>query len=99
MNLTSYLPVIIRYLIVSVMAAIATRGWVSTEQNAILTQNLDIIVSSVVGLLTVAYALFKRPSSKAMEVAKQVDKKVPAAAPVVIQTPAGEPDIVVQAKQ
>lgn len=97
MNISSYLPVIVRYLIVSAMAAIATRGWVSTEQNAILTQNLDIIVSAVVGLATVGYALFKRPSSKALQVAKEVDKQIPASEPVVIQTPGPAPNIVVPA--
>jgi hypothetical protein len=98
-NITNYIPVIVRYLIVSAMAAIATRGWLSSEQSAILTQNTDIIVSALVGLGTVAYALFKRPSSKALDAAKAIDKQVPSSAPVVIQTPVGVPDIVIPAEK
>lgn len=98
MNITNYIPVIVRYLIVTVMAAIATRGWLTSEQNAILTQNLDIIVSAVVGLLTVGYALFKRPSEKALDAAKAIDQQIPSETPVVIKTPGSAPDIVVPGK-
>ena len=42
MNTTNYLPVIIRYVIVSLMAAMFTRGWLSPEHNAILGENLAI---------------------------------------------------------
>lgn len=97
MNVTNYLPVIVRYAIVSLMAAMFTRGWISPEHNAILGENLDIIVSAIVGLLTVLYALMKRPSAKAMEAAKEIDAQIPAKQDVVIKTPAGRPDIVVQA--
>lgn len=99
MNITNYIPVIVRYLIVSIMAAVFTRGWISPEQNAILSQNLDIIVSALIGLGTVVYALIKRPSEKALDAAKAIDKQVPPSAPVVIQTPAGRPDIVIPAKE
>ena len=43
------------------------------------------------------YALIKRPSAKAMEAAKEIDAQIPAKDDVVIQTPAGQPDIVVVA--
>jgi hypothetical protein len=92
------LPVIIRYLLVTAFAALATRGLVSPEQSTILSQNLDGLVGAIGVLLTLGYAMFKRPSAKALEVAKEVDKKIPATQDVVIQTPAGKPDIVVQAK-
>ena len=98
MNFTNYMPVIVRYAIVSLMAALFTRGWLSPEHNAILGENLDIIVSAIVGLLTVLYALIKRPSAKAMEAAKAIDKSVPAEVSVVIKTPGNAPDIVVPAK-
>lgn len=98
MNITNSMPVIVRYAIVSLMAARFTRGWLSPEHNAILGENLDIIVSAIVGLLTVLYALIKRPSAKAMEAAKAIDKSVPAEVSVVIKTPGNAPDIVVPAK-
>lgn len=98
MNITNYLPVILRYLIVSAMAAIATRGWLSAEQNAILTQNLDIIVSALIGLGTVVYALFRRPSDKALEAAKKIDQQIPPESTVVIKTPGVAPDIIVPGK-
>ena len=97
MNITNSMPVIVRYAIVSLMAARFTRGWLSPEHNAILGENLDIIVSAIVGLLTVLYALIKRPSAKAIEAAKEIDAQIPAKDDVVIQTPAGQPDIVVVA--
>lgn len=97
MNITSYVPTIVRYAIVSLMAAMFTHGWLSPEHNAILGENLDIIVSAIVGLLTVLYALVKRPSAKAMEAAKEIDAQIPARQDVVIKTPAGKPDIVVLA--
>ncbi|MCV9960372.1 hypothetical protein OIU34_00535 [Pararhizobium sp. BT-229] len=99
MNITSYVPVVVRYAIVSMMAAMFTHGWLSPEHNAILTQNLDIIVSAIVGLLTVAYALVKRPSAKAMEAAKEIDRQIPAMHDVVIKTPGSAPDIVVMAAE
>lgn len=97
MNITNYIPTIVRYVIVSLMAAMFTHGWLSPEHNAILGENLDIIVSAIVGLLTVLYSLVKRPSAKAMEAAKEIDAQIPARQDVVIKTPAGKPDIVVLA--
>jgi hypothetical protein len=97
MNITSYIPVIVRYAIVSLMAAMFTRGWISPEHNAILGENLDIIVSAFVGLLTLLYALIRRPSAKAMEAAKEIDAQIPANQDVVIKTPGNAPDITVSA--
>lgn len=97
MSVTNYVPVIVRYIIVSLMAAMFTHGWLSPEHNAILGENLDIIVSAIVGLLTVLYALVKRPSAKAMEVAKEIDAQIPTKQDVVIKTPGNAPDIIVVA--
>lgn len=74
-----------------------THGWLSLEHNAILCENLDSIVLAIVGLVTVLYALVKRPSAKAMEAAKVIDKQIPAKQDGVIKTSVGEPDIVVSA--
>lgn len=98
MDIKTYIPVIIRYLIVTAAAAIGTRGWISPEQSAILTQHLDILVSALVGLGTVGYALFKRPSAKALVAAKAIDKQVAPEDPVVIQTPGAAPNIFVPGK-
>lgn len=97
MNISNYLPTIVRYVIVSLMAAMFTHGWLSPEHKAILGENLDIIVSAIVGLLTVLYALVKRPSAKAMEAAKEIDAQIPAKQDVVIKTPGDAPDIIVAA--
>lgn len=98
MEIKSYLPIVVRYAIVSLAGAMFARGWLTNEQSAILSQNTDLLVSALVGLATLGWALFKRPSSKAMDAAKQIDQKLPAAAPVVIKTPANQPDIVVTPK-
>jgi hypothetical protein len=98
MNITNYVPIIVRYALVWLAAALATRGLLSTEQNAILTQNLDVIVGAVVSLGTVAYALIKRPSAKAMDAAKAIDKRLPEKEDVIIKTPGNAPDIIVPAQ-
>jgi hypothetical protein len=98
MDWKSYLPVIVRYAITSLAAALVAHGFLSADHNAVITDNLDKIVGALIVLATLAYELFKRPSSKALEVAKQVDAKVPASASVVVKTPAGSPDIVVHPK-
>ena len=98
MNITNYLPVILRYAIVWAAAALATRGFISDDQNAVLSQNIDVIAGALISLGTVAYALFKRPSAKALDAAKAIDKQLPAKADVTIKTPGNAPDIVVQAK-
>lgn len=97
MNITNYVPTIVRYVIVSLMAAVFTRGWLSSDQNAILTQNVDIIVSAIVGLGTVVYALIKRPSEKAMDAAKAIDKQLPKDEDVEIITPGQGANIIIPA--
>lgn len=98
MDLKAQLPVIIRYLLVTAFTILTTRGLISPEAQTILSSNLDIIVGALGGIATVAYALWKRPSAKALEVAKQVDAQVPKTQDVTIKTPGAKPDIVVPAK-
>ena len=93
MDLKSQLPMLLRYLIVTAATSIATRGLLSPESAAIVSGYADAIAGALIVLGTVAYALIVRPSAKALEVAKEVDAKVPAGSPVVIKTPVGIPDI------
>lgn len=97
MDIKSSLPVIVRYSIVTIMTALATRGLVSPEKGAFFTQNIDAVVQALIALGTVAYGLWRTPSARGLEVAREVDKKIPAAEPVKIQTPGNAPDIVVEA--
>lgn len=98
MNITDYAPLIIRYGLVSLASMMAARGWLNDGQNAILSENLDVIVGAIVGLGTVGYAMFKRPSKKALKAAKAIDKQIPASEDVVIVTPGTTPNIHVPAK-
>jgi len=98
-QIKSYLPVIVRYAIMAIASALATRGWVTSESQSILSQNIDILVGAVVALVTVGWALAKRPTAKAMEVAKQVDAQIPKEDTVTIKTPGKAPDIVVEASK
>ncbi|KQS86928.1 hypothetical protein [Rhizobium sp. Leaf383] len=95
MNITNYLPMILRYALVSLATLLATRGWIDGDQNAIISQNLDAIVGALIALWTVAWAIYKRPSQKALDAAKEIDKQLPKDAPVVIKTPGAQPDIIV----
>jgi hypothetical protein len=94
-----YLPIIIRYVLVAVAGAFTARGWITPESHSVISQNIDILVGAFVALATVGYELAKRPSSKALEVAKEVDKNIPSAEMVVIKTPGNAPDIFVDAKK
>jgi hypothetical protein len=62
--------------------------------HAILGENLDIIVSAFVGLLTVLYAWSNDHSTKAMEAAKEIDAQIPTKQDVVIKPPRNAPDII-----
>lgn len=96
-TIKGYLPAIIRYVIMAIAASFATRGWISPEHQTILGENLDVLVGSIVGFLTVAYALWNRPSPKAMEAAKAIDKQLPKKEDVVIKTEGNKPDIIIEA--
>lgn len=97
MNITNYLPMILRYALAAIGAALATRGWIDNEQSAILSQNLDAIVGAAITLGTVAWAIYKRPSQKGLDAAKAIDQQLPKDVPVVIKTPGAQPDIIVAA--
>jgi hypothetical protein len=94
----SYVPVIVRYILVTLATAFAAHGWLSPETSAILSQYTDALVGAIVVILTVAYALWRRPSAKALEVAQKVDAHIPKESQVVVKTPGNKPDIVVQPK-
>jgi len=98
MKLSDYMPVVIRYAITWIFAFLAARGFLGEEQNAILSQNIDTIVAAIISIIPIGVALWNRPSKKARTVAKIVDADLPKSAPVVIQTPAGEENIVVHSK-
>lgn len=98
MELKNYLPIVLRYLLTWAGAVLATRGYFDGDQSAIFTQNIDVIVGALVGLGSVAYAMWKRPSQKAMTAAKAIDKQIPSSTPVVIQTPGDGPNILVPGK-
>jgi len=91
----SSLPVIIRYAIVTLMSALVTRGLVTPESGAFLSQNVDTVVGAVIALGTVLYGLWRTPTARGLEVARKVDAQVPAESPVVIKTPPGVDDIIV----
>ena len=98
MDIKNYLPVILRYALAWIGAALATHGILDGDQSAIFSQNIDVIAGALIGLGSVAYAIWRRPSSKGLDAAKAIDKQVPADSLVVIKTPAGTPDIVVSGK-
>jgi len=86
----------------TVVAMLGILGYLSDEQTEALTRSIPELLaaaSAFVALVLPLYAILTKSSSdKAAEVAKMVDAEVPKQSPVVIQTPAGVPDIVVQAK-
>lgn len=96
--------VAIRYIttiVGSIVAILGVLGWLTPEQSDALTREIPGLLGAVGGLVAVGittYAtLTKAFSNKAAEAAKAIDSQVPTSAPVVIQTPAGVPDIVIPA--
>lgn len=98
MDIKNYLPVIVRYALTWIGAALATHGILDGDQSAIFSQNIDVIAGALIGLGSVAYAIWKRPSSKGLAAANAIDRQVPASTPVVIQTPGDAPNIFVPGK-
>ncbi|KQS90283.1 hypothetical protein [Rhizobium sp. Leaf386] len=99
MDIKTYYPVIARYVLGWLFVWLATRGYLSEEQGALLTQNMDTIIGSVGALAVLAYALIKRPSSKGLAAAKAIDKEVPKNADVVIVTPGQGANITIPAEK
>jgi hypothetical protein len=101
--------VAIRYIttiVGSLVFILATIGALTPEQVARITEVVDKIsgrlpeliaaIAGLVALIAPIYATMTKSSSdKAAAVAKEVDKQIPASAPVVIQTPDSQPNIVV----
>ena len=99
------LGVAVRYvttILGSIIAILGILGWLTPEQAEALTQQVPVLLAAIAALVSAVIPLYaiwtKSSSDKAAEAAKEIDKKVPASAPVVIQTPAGVPDIVVPPK-
>jgi hypothetical protein len=97
-ELKNYLPTIIRYALISAGSALAAKSWISPDQHSFMSQNADVIGGILVALATAAYGLFVKPSARGMEVAKVSDEKVPQGDTLVVQTPSGQPDIIVPGK-
>lgn len=94
----------VRYIttiLTTVIAIVGILGWLTPEQQEALTALVPGLLAAVSGLIAVLVPIYgvltKSSSDKAAAVAKAVDAKVPAQAPVIIKTPAGKPDIVVSA--
>lgn len=83
----------------SIIAVLGVLGLLTPEQVAELTQAapalMTAIGAAITGGMSAYRILTKSHSDKAAEVAKEVDAKVPPAAPVEIKTPSGVPDILV----
>ncbi len=97
--------VLVRYLstiLGTIVATTVTLGYLNAEQGQVISQNIDVILGAIGAIvaasLPIYAAIFKSSSDKAAEVAKQVDQKIAPEKTVVIETPPGQPDIVVTAK-
>lgn len=86
----------------AVLTVLGSLGLVDEEQRAVLTEQAPILFTALGAVITVGIGIYrnrtKSHSDKAAEVAKEVDAKIPVAEPVVIKTPAHQPDIVVAPK-
>lgn len=98
MDLKASLPVIIRYAVTILGAFLVSRGYLDEEQLGFIADQTAIIVGAILAIGPLLYALWKRPSQKALEAAKKIDAELPASADVEIVTPdPKKPNIKVQA--
>lgn len=91
-----------RYLTVMVGAGLAVAGalgYLSEDQQAVISSNADAFISAASALVASAVTIYaiatKSRSDKADSVAKQIDEKIAPSTTVRIETPPGQPDIVV----
>jgi hypothetical protein len=92
------LMIFVRYAISGIGVWMVSKGFSETDASTFVEQASIIISGAIMSVGPAIYAALKRPSVKAMETAVAVDREVPKGADVVIKTPAGVPDIVVEAK-
>jgi len=94
---TRYLTVIVT----TVVTVLGLLGWLDPAQVEALKNAVPELLTYVTGLIALLVPLYavltKSSSDKAAEAAKQIDAKLPPAAPVEIKTPAGTPNIFVPA--
>jgi hypothetical protein len=90
--------IFVRYAISGIGVWMISKGFSEADASTFVEQASIIISGAIMSVGPAIYAALKRPSVKAMETAKAVDREVPKDAPVVIKTPQGEPDIVIEAK-
>lgn len=95
---TRYFTVIVT----TVLTVMGVMNWLTQEQIDTILGMMPSFVEALSGFITLGITVYavvtKARSEKADAVAKEVDEKIPVADPVVIQTPKGQPDIVVPAK-
>ena len=84
-----------RYGIAGLGAWLISIGVTDADAASAVDQIATIVSGAVIYFAPQIYAALKRPSVKAMETAKAVDREIPKDEPVVLLTPAGQPDIVV----
>jgi len=96
--------VAIRYAATIVGTVITIGGvlnWLTPQQVDELSRQVPELFAALTALLTLLIPLYaivtKSSSDKAAEAAKEIDKQIPPSQDVVIQTPVGQPDIVVPA--
>ena len=101
----SSVGVAIRYLTTiagSVIAILGILGWLTPEQSDALTKQVPEVLAAMGALIAAAVPLYaivtKSFSDKAAEAAKKIDKEIPPAATVVIETPGSGPNIYVDPK-
>jgi hypothetical protein len=93
----------------AIVAILGTIGVLTEDQVAAIKEQIEVLSGQAPALLLAGGVLITAitsilrtvkfsSSDKAAEVAKQVDDKIPPAATVVIETPAGTPDIRVAPK-
>jgi hypothetical protein len=103
---TTTVGVVTRYAITiigAVVSAVAVLGWVEQATADNIMEQVNILFGAISALVAIGIpiyaALTKSNSDRASEVANEVDAKVSPQETVVVQTPAGQADIIVPPKE
>lgn len=94
-SISPILMIFIRYAISGVGVWLVGKGFSESDASTVVEQASIMLTGGILSAGPAIYAALKRPSVKAMETAKAVDKQIPKGEDVVIKTPVGEPDIIV----
>lgn len=90
MDISTVLPVLVRYAISALGTYLVTSGYFSEEQFATISDQALIIVGALIAIGPPIYSAWRKPSAPALEAARAIDKATKEGAAVDVKTQGGQ---------